>query len=422
MAFVAVASAASAACVAVHFARDRPHQGRLRDAAGKFLSEDIRRGALDAEVSCGMAKKGDKCYTNVVWAMTSGIRRNPSWYPGLTMKSTFEAFQRHIADTTPESGCPKPCKIEGCETAVWGTKCWSNVQWVLTNGIYAHPDWYPGLSSASPREAIQDNIRAKDSDICPKPACNAQPFTPVTLYCWAVVLPSGYELPLMRAQLARKAGMFQCDDYALISNRDLGMAGARTLVIPNVYVSGVSVSGTSPNAPIFVDALHKIKDEGRYQAHDWVIKVDPDTVLIPDRLRNQLQPENQPQNPYPPPYQPSPSAGTWVPNCDKMVNWGARWGGLWPMMFGSVEIFSRDALNNYFANEWSCKAAYPDWQRMGEDRFLGLCFRKLHARELFMKQGDGNCGPSYCGDGHSGAYHPRKDIGSWMQCWNQATR
>merc|ERR1719215_1462547 len=165
--------------------------------------------------------------------------------------------------------------------------------------------------------------------------------------------------------------------------------------------------------------MHQLRAQGKYKDHDWVIKADPDTVVLPDRLRVVLEPTQLPRNPYPPPYDPAPGAGYFVPNCDKNADWGAGWGanGLWPMMFGSIEIISRDAMTNYFNKEGQCTGGIAGWEMMGEDRYLGLCFRKLHAGEIFLRQGDGTCKGGSCGDGRFQAYHPYKDVGSWMKCW-----
>lgn len=238
-----------------------------------------------------------------------------------------------------------------------------------------------------------------------------------------VVRPAGYELPLVKEQLARKAGTFACEEYALISERTLPIQGVDTIVVSTVSVSGATKDGTSPNAPIFVEAWQKIKEDGRYSRHDWIVKCDPDTVFLPARLKAKLAPGRQPPNPYPPPFQPAPGAGQWVTNCDKMKTWGqSGWGKGWPMMYGAVEIISREAIDNYYTHLGSCQARWPTWHTMGEDAFMGLCLRQLHAGELFIRQGDQMCTGGDCTDGSMDAFHPHKDIQSWMQCWDQATR
>mmetsp|Transcript_54914 Transcript_54914/g.139196 ORF Transcript_54914/g.139196 Transcript_54914/m.139196 type:complete len:490 (-) Transcript_54914:292-1761(-) len=392
------------------------------------IAQALQQAAAEEseDKDCGIAELGDSCYFHVVWAMTKGIRRNPDWYPGLTPKSKFEDFQKHLAAFDSNSTCKMPCVIEGCWTATPGCECWNNVHWAMTTGIVEHPTWFPGLTKASPMENFQSHVHKQNSTVCPNLACNPQPFSTISLYCWAVVRSDGYEVDLVKAQVKKKAGMFACDAYVVVSDKDLGLAvdGVQTLTISTTKVTGYTAAGTSPNAPVFVEAMSKLREDGRYRQHDWVIKSDPDTVLLPDRLRMVLEPTQQPRNPYPPPYAPAPGAGLFVPNCDKQATWGTGWGanGLWPMMYGSIEMVSREALDNYFVKEESCKSSIQGWQKMGEDRYLGLCYRHLQAGELFLKQGDATCGGGSCGDGRFQAYHPFKSVDTWMQCWDQAMR
>jgi len=368
-----------------------------------------------------MTVKGDDCYKSVVWAMTDGIREHSEWYPGLTKKSFFEDFQAHLALSPEETKCVhKPCKTSpDCKTAEAGSACYSGVQWDMTDGIKKHKDWYPGLTADSSFEDFQKHTHNTNKTLCPAEPCNVQPFKLVTLFCWMAVQKDGYEMGLASAQLEKKVGIFACDDQVTISTDSLGLPGVDTLIISNMKVGGYTDGGTSPNAPIFVEAWQQIESDGRWQHNDWTVKADPDAVLIPQRMRHMLLPENHPENPYPPPYEADPSKGLWVTNCDKMAGWGKGWGDGWPMMYGSIEIVSREALATYYANyQTSCQGPGG----VGEDAYLGLCLRALQVGELFMRQGDNVCAGGACSDKSFSAYHPYKDVGSWFSCLEQATR
>jgi len=39
------------------------------------------------------------------------------------------------------------------------------------------------------------------------------------------------------------------------------------------------------NTLVFIKAWQLVKWDGRYQKHDWTVKVDPDAVFFPERLR-----------------------------------------------------------------------------------------------------------------------------------------
>lgn len=288
----------------------------------------------------------------------------------------------------------------------------------MTEGIKKHPEWYPGLTEDSSFEDFQRHTHESNKTLCPSP-CNAQPFRIQTIFCWMAVQAEGYELGLATAQLEKRVGIFACDDSAVVSTKSLGLDGVDTLVISNMKVEGWTMdAGTSPNAPVFVEAWNKINEDGRFRDHDWTAKADPDAVFLPDRLLERLQPGQQPENPYPPPYQSDPSRGQFLLNCDLMTGWGAGWGNGWPMMFGSLEVISRDGLETYYANKDSC----PGPGGKGEDAYMGLCLRALEVGELFLRHGDNACLGGSCDDQSFVAYHPYKDPGTWMDCHERATR
>jgi hypothetical protein len=139
---------------------------------------------------------------------------------------------------------------------------------------------------------------------------------------------------------------------------------------------------------------------GRWKLTDWTIKVDPDAVLIPDRMRyNHLK--------Y--------HTGTpcYIVNCNKP---GMSTG---PMMFGSIESVSRQGLEKYFVNTGKCNWGF----QFGEDRWFGGCLAALGVQGVqdFSEVGDGVCTGANCGDGKA-AYHPFKAVAPWAACLAQATR
>ena len=131
----------------------------------------INKGKCKATTSvaaggCKAATKGkDRCWGHVNWAMTTGIKTNPQWYPGLTANSSFAEFQCEIAQPTAHHGkkggdCEGfiPCINKGkcaaakgnCKAATKGKdKCWGHVNWAMTTGIKTNPQWYPGLTAKS---------------------------------------------------------------------------------------------------------------------------------------------------------------------------------------------------------------------------------------------------------------------------------
>eukprot|EP00928_Gymnodinium_smaydae_P080188 TRINITY_DN63937_c0_g1_i1.p1 TRINITY_DN63937_c0_g1~~TRINITY_DN63937_c0_g1_i1.p1 ORF type:complete len:645 (-),score=134.33 TRINITY_DN63937_c0_g1_i1:314-2248(-) len=69
------------------------------------LLQRARRGHGEASGDdCG--PPSDKCRKDVNWAMTTGIRTHPDWYPNLTPSSSFDDFQAYLATL---GRCRPPC-------------------------------------------------------------------------------------------------------------------------------------------------------------------------------------------------------------------------------------------------------------------------------------------------------------------------
>eukprot|EP00930_Biecheleria_cincta_P037159 TRINITY_DN2549_c0_g1_i1.p1 TRINITY_DN2549_c0_g1~~TRINITY_DN2549_c0_g1_i1.p1 ORF type:complete len:883 (-),score=122.10 TRINITY_DN2549_c0_g1_i1:263-2854(-) len=155
---------------------------------------------------CHTAKDGEKCFELVSWAMSDGIHAHPEWYGNLTQDSSFEDFQQVLHNSRK---CPIPCRncptndcptgvmevVESdnatglawkshcqktkkpgdtcpqvCHTATPGEKCFELVSWAMSDGIYAHPEWYGDLTKDSEFEAFQLSLYKIRK--CPIP-CNS---------------------------------------------------------------------------------------------------------------------------------------------------------------------------------------------------------------------------------------------------------
>lgn len=224
----------------------------------------------------------------------------------------------------------------------------------------------------------------------------------IALFCWSLAAP-GYEADLLRRQLELNAGIFACDDQMVMSFDEMTIgAGEREVnaVVFERLESGISKDGTSANTAQFMKAWEVVRDDGRYAKNDWTVKVDPDAVLLPDRLRIHLVPHQ--------------GANTYIRNCDKPMSEGT-------MMFGSLEALSKSALDGYYANFDACSNELP-WQEWGEDLFLMRCLEHIGTvpAEDFGLVQDGVCKGVWCGDSFAAAFHPMKDVPAWEACWNEA--
>jgi hypothetical protein len=232
------------------------------------------------------------------------------------------------------------------------------------------------------------------------------------LFCFSIVEPEGYEPEIIEAQLEGGLGIFACDGQALLSTSQFwvgskpggrGVAeqrrrGLRTIGFRSADV-GISKDQTAANTQLFVNAWESLQTRTAYSRYDWTIKVDPDAVLVPARLRRHLR-------------QWTGRTG-YIRNCNKFPD-----SDDFPMMYGSLEIFSNSALQAYFKGRAQCVRELP-WKDWGEDFFMGRCLTLLKVEPLddFKVVSDGVCEGVDCTDSNAAAFHPFKSKESWLRCW-----
>jgi len=241
-----------------------------------------------------------------------------------------------------------------------------------------------------------------------------------SLFCWSVIQIDGrnaYERDLMQQQLGQGVGIFSCDEFMVLAHSKVpmgktpgGLEVETTAFQGNKQVSfgDLNVKGTTTsswlNAQIFINAWDALKGDGRYVHHDWILKADPDTVVLADRVRDRLRAN-------------VPGGGTgdtpyFVRNCNKYPP-GA--------MYGSLEVISRSAIELYFPGEVRCRDELH-WKGWGEDLYLEQCLLKLGAYNFddFGMVGDLNCNGFTCQNESIAAFHPFKNVPQWFDCWGQA--
>mmetsp|Transcript_27883 Transcript_27883/g.88182 ORF Transcript_27883/g.88182 Transcript_27883/m.88182 type:complete len:633 (-) Transcript_27883:144-2042(-) len=229
----------------------------------------------------------------------------------------------------------------------------------------------------------------------------------VSLFCYALMLPSSEEEALMKVHASKQRGIFACEEAAVYSSVvvDLGN-GYRSQVLPhtNVWVEKGGEWGTYLNTPVFVAVWRKIQYTGRYKYHDWVIKVDPDTVFLPTRLRRALADgefrEAEINN------------GAIIYNCGYALH-------------GPIEVVSQRAMDVFTSNMAQCST------KPQEDFFLSDCTRSLGVQAHFRADclADRGCqlednsakDPNWwqCQSGHA-AFHPFKTSEELEGCYARA--
>merc|ERR1712066_684614 len=111
-------------------------------------------------------------------------------------------------------------------------------------------------------------------------------------------------------------------------------------------------TGAWVNGPAFQNIFLNMKQDGRWSNYDWTVKVDADAVFFPDRLKLKLSGQKVTEK------------GIYFTNCEHV----------WYGFFGSMEVFSKNAVANYLANLDACKANPKiNNTTYGEDLFAQKC-------------------------------------------------
>lgn len=206
-----------------------------------------------------------------------------------------------------------------------------------------------------------------------------------TLYCFAAYLPGSYEERLIDIARANSASIFACDEHDLFHTWQSHMS------------TWDSKATTLTNIDVFIDVWNHVEKAGRLWKYDWTVKVDPDCLIVPERLRWHLGALNAPVK------QP-----VYVKN--NALNASIGNSGF----LGAVEVFSREALELYF--DWWPMCQKTIGVNGGEDGFMKGCMDAMGVGYvvdggMFKPDND----PRVCKDGTKAAYHPLK-IQENFQC------
>jgi len=235
--------------------------------------------------------------------------------------------------------------------------------------------------------------------------------TPVgrSLYCFAVARPKFGEILLMDTQLNQRVGIFQCDSYSVFSNIRTAIANNETVVQTEVIDDSLEapiggILNMSLNTEIFLKVWRRIFEVQEYALHDWTIKVDPDAVFLPDRLRRRVAREEAQITAQ-------LQQGVYLNNC-KIGN------------HGPIEVISTHGMEVFRRGIDRCvEKNYAPVNEIGEDVFTRRCWRHLGVTPLddFDLLSEVNCfeNPTPCFSGKA-VFHPFKTKESFMRCLEEA--
>merc|ERR1712060_1011364 len=233
-----------------------------------------------------------------------------------------------------------------------------------------------------------------------------------------------FEKELLTEQLEKKVSIFACDAYDVYSDVEVSLGGGFvtkkvTDVMGDWHFAKRKETGAWVSTGIFIQAWKAIGAANVYSAHDWVVKVDPDAVFVPERLKDRIQ------------WMPRTTSGVMLQNCE-YVDYG---------FFGNLEVISGKAFGVLVSNLDTCYTEV-DWKvgvkggkygPMGEDLFAEVCMSKngVHKVEAFDVTTDGACPAKRPKDQaknkkwHSDckvktpAMHPFKKPKDWFECFDQ---
>jgi len=236
-----------------------------------------------------------------------------------------------------------------------------------------------------------------------------------SLYCWEYVFDAS-EVALAKAQLLYHASIFQCNEFDVFSLEKQLLGGGpdgevHTTIVPGPgavpkYVSreGAPAVRVIVNQPLFARIWDRINKLGRFYDVDWVVKVDADAVFLPERLRPHLAWKNINRD-----------ALVWFKNCEAAS---------WTTLQGPLEVFSHGAIDSFFANRWKCSV--DESTNGAEDWFMAHCLESNGVTGTLDTEllNDNYCNNAIkicdCSWGERSAYHPCKDVPSYLACRNVA--
>eukprot|EP00405_Crypthecodinium_cohnii_P011914 CAMPEP_0206438822 /NCGR_PEP_ID=MMETSP0324_2-20121206/11860_1 /ASSEMBLY_ACC=CAM_ASM_000836 /TAXON_ID=2866 /ORGANISM="Crypthecodinium cohnii, Strain Seligo" /LENGTH=439 /DNA_ID=CAMNT_0053906357 /DNA_START=1 /DNA_END=1320 /DNA_ORIENTATION=+ len=304
----------------------------------------------DPEMCCSMCQGTSKCLS-FTWVQDAGL-----------------------------DGCPSQCWLKG------GEPKWTDKKSGVVSGLPPPRAPFPSSKELAALQAPPKEKKLGGS-----------------FFCFSLMVPGSYEEDLLKFQHEEKISIFGCDEWDVYTNRTIHIApGLTTSLVPvDLTVTFGGDSYTALNSWIFIAVWKKVIDDGRHMTHDWVVKVDPDAVFFPERLR---------------PIAEQYKGLGYINNC--------KYG-----LHGPIEVISGQALKVLEADykaSYDGKAPKQCVEKLhfglwGEDFFLSRCLWQIHniTRETegaLMCEAHCDCPDWYWCDGDRVTYHPFKRTDMYRQC------
>mmetsp|Transcript_175268 Transcript_175268/g.562133 ORF Transcript_175268/g.562133 Transcript_175268/m.562133 type:complete len:508 (+) Transcript_175268:151-1674(+) len=223
-----------------------------------------------------------------------------------------------------------------------------------------------------------------------------------TLFCFVLVIKDTREPELMKVFLNKGIGIFACDNFTVLADEDLVLGSlpdgqpVPVEAVPGDKAWMANIPGSTQkvwhNTNIFLRAWYRIQQDGVYRHADWTVKVDPDSVFLPQRLQRLLLERYYPWGGASNSKWLDPTKPMYLANCLEFHS-----------LQGPLEVFSRAAATKFFGGLRTCEKALTDWKTWGEDWFVHHCMQKLEVKkaEGYGLLNDMWCHDQYLNTGHT---------------------
>lgn len=262
----------------------------------------------------------------------------------------------------------------------------------------------PEVATTTTLEAATTTLTSTAAKLSARSAgCGRQ----LSLFCMSVLGDIEQDAELVKAQLTRHAGIFACEEHAVFAEGEQVLLGLgddsrpkyTQLIPPAEHSSRRLASGSSSRTELFMRVWDAVDSGDLFRKCDYTVKVEPDTVFFPSRLRAKLS--EQPCD---------DGRGRYLLNCEEPR-----------ALLGSLEVLSKHATEVYLRKKHLCLDQLQ-WKDLAEDQFLSQCLNQLEVGHIDGSSllSDRRCKESPCTDTSKAALGGFKDRMSWVQCWGQS--
>lgn len=365
--------------------------------------------------SCGEVVPDSQC-AQMIHSLKWDVERTPENFKGLWSGMDDKEYQLYAHwGIWDESHCPEPCADSTCFVALHIEGCDTLDTWYCS-----HDDG--SLKFACCCKYFHEEkavVQPTDVDVDMAHAIKAIASSSPSLFCTAMVQPEGNEIWLLREQYAQgKLGLFACDEWSVYSNASLRITpeGEKPEMLTSFINGSLSAEvggnwSTALNTEVFIRFWETVIADPKTWTCDWIVKIDPDAVWLPVRLRALLSTKQGPLG------QPEPETGLWLNNC-------------YLGLHGPIEVLSKKALRAYNSSKGMCRRGKVS--EIGqEDYFIRECFKKVGIQRVdafnLLLESDFACGEHAAAPGEKPpcfspkvAFHPFKSVNTWMRCHHEA--